>query len=702
MNNHASSFVVSDSGVALSYANTQTIQVRNGYPLPKGAGEGIHYGSADVTCTVHDVGTWISDATTNTLSLAFPSGPTVVSTTANPQDGGMWAKIFGGQTTIPASWRDLKVTPAPINLTFGTLDYFLTTNLLFPGVHVFTPDLPSTGLKVPRDTLLSGKLHRPSWADGPLSPDVVIQPPPPAATLSSLLDLLMAPAGGPILGDLMNALGTQGDPLVSMQAFFTKYNIEDWNGDELSPITGVVYSNSLEATTTPTGSDTAPTSSDTTLTPAFDVRLYGAMYTITAPSDLTAGGLLVNPQNGNITVQGVETAPTISTSTDGVTTVTVLAAGYTFAIVFSSAPNPSTGIFVLSFSGTVASSSTAAEKFTGAQFIPTTSSPDLGSGLTEAINLVALIGFGITVIGCLGMLQSWYYRREDKKTGEETPAATKRREDLEKANEAAQKQVEAIHNTIIAAAEARAARIDPGSRAVLARSVSNAVDSSVNDLDADYDASNFSEANLDGPPLSDVLSQSEGAAGSAIEMSTVATQLPLVMDDMSSWLNSGFIKKPEVLQEARNIVASVVQSTQRSLANSGYVRNLTTAILLDRKGRQIAVKLTDAQSVLTRLQSQTTRTKAEEARVATAHRAALDKLANETDQNKKQEEQEEVDRLQDQLDDAASEVHSAEREQRRQQEETERIDRIGKETETRREEAKKRARDAIEGLFHGD
>lgn len=51
------------------------------------------------------------------------------------------------------------------DLNIGALDYFLITNLLFPGQHVFHADSPvsatkekTTGLAVPRDFILTGKV----------------------------------------------------------------------------------------------------------------------------------------------------------------------------------------------------------------------------------------------------------------------------------------------------------------------------------------------------------------------------------------------------------------------------------------------------------------------------------------------------------------------------------------------------------------
>lgn len=74
-----------------------------------------------------------------------------------------WERIFGGSTAIPEHLRNLKVPSPNMKLEMNTLDYFLTTNLLYPGKHIFNADDPSSdstdkGLALPHDLILTGEI----------------------------------------------------------------------------------------------------------------------------------------------------------------------------------------------------------------------------------------------------------------------------------------------------------------------------------------------------------------------------------------------------------------------------------------------------------------------------------------------------------------------------------------------------------------
>jgi hypothetical protein len=65
---------------------------------------------------------------------------------------------------LPEFYFDLKVPKPSLDLQMEPLEYFLTTNLLLPGVHMFHADDPappsdrSCGLAMPRDIILTGSI----------------------------------------------------------------------------------------------------------------------------------------------------------------------------------------------------------------------------------------------------------------------------------------------------------------------------------------------------------------------------------------------------------------------------------------------------------------------------------------------------------------------------------------------------------------
>lgn len=76
---------------------------------------------------------------------------------------GWWLKFWPHSDEVPPHFRDLSVPGPHIDLTMNPLDYFLTTNLLFPGEKIFKAHAPtgdsSEGLAVPRDLILTGDIN---------------------------------------------------------------------------------------------------------------------------------------------------------------------------------------------------------------------------------------------------------------------------------------------------------------------------------------------------------------------------------------------------------------------------------------------------------------------------------------------------------------------------------------------------------------
>jgi hypothetical protein len=105
-------------------------------------------------------------------------------------------------------------------------------------------------------------------------------------------------------------------------------------------------------------------------TPAspFDIRTFGAVYDVTAPQSDVGTQLVVNPNDGLITYDGVNSTPDISTDKYGKTLVVWSTPGKNYSVAFTSTLQDST--FVPSFSGTVTSDGQGAQPFSGTQHVP--------------------------------------------------------------------------------------------------------------------------------------------------------------------------------------------------------------------------------------------------------------------------------------------------------------------------------------------
>ncbi|KAH6637047.1 hypothetical protein F5144DRAFT_569522 [Chaetomium tenue] len=100
----------------------------------------------------------------NQLQLLFTFAPQLgVKIEAKKQE--WWKSFFGGTNALPPHARDMDLKTPAISIDMTPMDYFLTTNLLFPGEHIFHVDDPSQttemqGLMTPRDTILTGMVRR--------------------------------------------------------------------------------------------------------------------------------------------------------------------------------------------------------------------------------------------------------------------------------------------------------------------------------------------------------------------------------------------------------------------------------------------------------------------------------------------------------------------------------------------------------------
>ncbi|EHK42353.1 hypothetical protein TRIATDRAFT_275838 [Trichoderma atroviride IMI 206040] len=103
------------------------------------------------------------------LTMVHDSNWTISATGAEMEEG-LLDKIFNthpGRQHVPPYYNDLKFPPVKVEMKMKALDYFLTTNLLFPGENVFYPHQLSEenrkaglGLAFPRDMILTGEIRK--------------------------------------------------------------------------------------------------------------------------------------------------------------------------------------------------------------------------------------------------------------------------------------------------------------------------------------------------------------------------------------------------------------------------------------------------------------------------------------------------------------------------------------------------------------
>ncbi|KAJ9115814.1 hypothetical protein QFC22_004955 [Naganishia vaughanmartiniae] len=643
LNAGSSKFVVDHVGITWTFTDSQQIDIWEIEDEVYG-GSWKNKGHADVTCTVSDSATWTSTDGANVLAMKFGGAPKLIKTTASPSsDRSVWDKITMGETpNVPDAWNGLKITAPAITLDFGGLDYFLGTNLLFPGAHIFKADPVATGFYIPRDTLITGNLYKPTTTvkrGGLLG---AVQP--TKTSLTTLINRFAAPTGGLILGDFLLAVGDKNDSLGKVEEFLKKYNIEDWTGDELSSITGQKYNTSSAAAVQdlPTVSE-ASSQGHSALQVGeeplpFDIRVFGAWYKITAPATMPDGNLLVNPQTGKITVQNMETTPTVKVGADGTNTVSFTVGTSTFAVVFDSKLDTSTGTFTLSFKGSVTYPSGSVEDFNGKQYVPEPGDAGIGSGFAKTINILALVGFGITVFGCVGILQSYLYRREDKKKDTETPEAKARRELTERHNAAVDRQLQDIRQYIRSRADEQAARFEPEADARIMDRVYSAAQVAARDASSGVDLSRVrDESSLDLEEYRGLLDSSNRAAASEVELQVTAEVSPNVRDDITPWCRSGVLSTAAADGITSAAVSNATQAKQSHVRESGLVPQIALAVALAGESQQQHEIQRNVQSNLDSLALKSAHVKAEKSAASTVIQEYIERIKAEPDSSTKEE-----------------------------------------------------------------
>lgn len=386
----------------------QTFDYYSGYEVGSGTsqntfnltGQGQWCGSSNASQYPNEIG----------FNLSFGDSLTCV---CQSTTHAWWQQIMGGGN--PPAYQSVKpqIQEASVSMR---LDYFLTTNLLFPGAYIFMADNPVAsdgdtdhGIATPRDTILTGQVNLDALASARQRSNIMIaaknrsqnaslerskmslkpapstSTPPPGSIDAFKADILAIPAK-PILGDLVRITSlTTDDAEQDLVTILASYGYGSLAPDDFLGLVGLTSAAILEGPTSsainnaktekpkstnmnhPSRRDSGVDVSEPQLNPipadgpplhtAFDLRMFGGFYLIQKPLDWAGRLLAVSPVAGTITYMGVTASPEQTVDQgNGQTTVTWSTGSQTFNVVFEALVNESY-LFTAGFSGSCADAS---------------------------------------------------------------------------------------------------------------------------------------------------------------------------------------------------------------------------------------------------------------------------------------------------------------------------------------------------------
>jgi hypothetical protein len=116
-------------------------------------------GKVDFKLTAQCTGNWTDDDNSEKVAIKFelPRGFKVEP--KNHDDPNVFQKYFLGHIEGTLQGMDQISVPVPkLELDFGAISYFLATNLLFPGQHIYKSGKIPDELYVPHDMLILGTI----------------------------------------------------------------------------------------------------------------------------------------------------------------------------------------------------------------------------------------------------------------------------------------------------------------------------------------------------------------------------------------------------------------------------------------------------------------------------------------------------------------------------------------------------------------
>ncbi|KAI1937148.1 hypothetical protein LOZ66_004065 [Ophidiomyces ophidiicola] len=434
------------------------------------------HGELTLTFKIAKEGHWKLDGNKISFVIQFPDKFEV---SAVADQHSFWEKFFDSASEdIPSEYKNLSLDIPVADMELRSMDYFLTTNLVFPGYTSFVPNSPDTGLAVPRDTIITGQIQTSGSATSfeiqstklealkadateSLIPEIKADGDPitsittrmlaedvgavekSASELPEASQVAEKPASM-LPKDLMNPKGT---------LFFdlTKVSMDKENSlkNVLSVVDQHGYGHITEAQVNQMLNVTTPGSQVTdspvekksqagrvlqqqqsNQTQLFSLNLFGGRYIF----DGSSKELIVNPQTGRIKVDGVEAVPTFSTDPNTyITTTNWSVPSKTYSVVFSSHILDDDN-FQPTFVGKMKDVIKNEEvDISGKKRILDTTDKGIISAKTS--DIITIVGFSVgNTLSLIGLALAIRWRPKDKVHNDPTQPAQVRKENGEEAN----------------------------------------------------------------------------------------------------------------------------------------------------------------------------------------------------------------------------------------------------------------------------
>ncbi|KAK0633954.1 hypothetical protein B0T14DRAFT_492023 [Immersiella caudata] len=411
-------------------------------------------GVADLDFSLSGRGTWEDGADSASTALKFrwdmPKHlQPVVTPETMPSD---WDAFWNGRVNmIPTELVNPVFEGFDLSST-AELDYFLTTNLLLPGQHMFSPDplvansaAAQRGISVPHDVLLTGVLTLPPTA----SP----QPGPPAAgapasgsffptalvdlsvrtntpssrnangagtekPLADLVKTMVEYAPDSMMGPLFSAAASKNteEAAEKVSRILADNGYGHLTGDQLSSLLGISTASENNVSHIARAAHVTSTSASDT---AFDIRLFAGIYDVTAgPAQLLKQKLVVSPYDGAIRLDNQTITPqtsTDSTKKPPVTTVSWSTDKGAYRVVFKATATGTDGSFEAAFDGTVTlAGQTTAVPLAG-RHSRDPPPPAAAFMSPHEDNALGIAGFILGLVGIVAFAVDIYWRRTDRK-----------------------------------------------------------------------------------------------------------------------------------------------------------------------------------------------------------------------------------------------------------------------------------------------
>jgi hypothetical protein len=370
---------LSPAPVVCQWSSSEQVMKWHEHDVTYAAGEVVpidDYGTARATFSLKGQGHWVGPSdhakAPNEIGLQLKLD-NHFSTTITTDRVSWWAELFGGSSSLPDEYKDLS-PPAPNFDIKIALNYFLTTNLILPGMWLFNADDPvgvddNHGFALPQDAILTGKIND-QLPDAIAErnknlTDAYIRGVRLATATKAEKDIIQGVLSDPIhhiVGDLLrtiskSATGTGLDIIHSIG----NSGYHGISSEVLLNAFGYSSSRAWEAlcgfSALRTGSRHGDLVADVVVSSnPPDVRIFGGRYKILSVDvDSNASQtLIINPRSGEVTYEQKTSLPIISIDkATGQAWVLFTRGVQRFRMLFMAYLHGPTPVFTIAFEGTV-------------------------------------------------------------------------------------------------------------------------------------------------------------------------------------------------------------------------------------------------------------------------------------------------------------------------------------------------------------